>query len=94
MTPTRSINISDLRIGHRSRPLGIQSLEDLPVILLPALIAGDTIGVEDTLQRLGVGGVSSVFDEVAAVLCGLGAVGGVVVGRVVGLVAGVVPADA
>lgn len=78
LSTTGSIDVGNLSIRHRLRALGVQGLEDLPVVLLPALITGHTVAVEDTFQGLGVGVVRGILDEVA-ILRGLSAVGCVVV---------------
>lgn len=75
---TGRIDIGDLSIWHRLRALGVQGLENLPVVLLPALIASHAVAVEDTFQGLGVGVVRGILDKVAS-LGGLGAVCCVVV---------------
>lgn len=53
----RLVNIRDLSVRHRLRACGVERLEDLPVVLLPALVTGNTVRVEEALQRLGVGAV-------------------------------------
>lgn len=77
-TTIRLIDISNLGIRHRLRASGIQRIEDLPVIILPALITGDTVCVEDALQGLRVRAVRGVFDEVS-VLGGFSTVCGIIV---------------
>lgn len=90
---TRSINVGDLSVGHRHGPLGIQSLENLPVVVLPAGIPRNAVRIPDALNGLGVVAIRGVSDKVA-VLGSFGAVGGIfVVLIVVGSVILVVPGN-